>query len=48
MQSISAHLPGSDRAEAALRAHIGDTARQIGALLGDERLHGLIERPMAN
>ncbi len=37
-----------DRAETALRAHIGDLDRQIGVLFTDERLHGLIELPTPN
>lgn len=37
-----------DRAEAAIRTHIGDLERQVGRLFTDERLHGLIELPQAN
>lgn len=37
-----------ERAEAALRAHIGDIDRQVGVLFSDERLHGLIELPTPN
>lgn len=37
-----------DRADAALRKHIGDLDRQVGVLFTDERLHGLIELPTPN
>lgn len=46
VEAIRARDP--ERAEAALRAHIGDLDRQIGVLFTDERLHGLIELPTAN
>ncbi len=42
------HARDPERAEAALRAHIGDLDRQIGVLFTDERLDGLIELPTAN
>lgn len=46
VEAIRARDP--QRAEGALRAHIGDPERKADALFTDERLRGLIERPTAN
>lgn len=37
-----------EKAERAMRTHIGDVDRQTGMLFIDERLQGLIELPLAN